>query len=502
MTPTEVELKLLLPGADAATVEQRLRQIRVLARLPGRTQWLWNRYFDTPDHALQGQRCALRLRCVSDSAWPETGTPTGHWIQTFKTAGISVGGLSQRGEWETPVQHARLDPDALAQTPWGAMDPTQRLFRQLIPVFDTRCRRTTWQVRQRDGSQLELALDVGEIVAGDQVLPLLEIELELQQGAPASLFAFARQIARVIAVLPSDASKAERGYALDQGHLHAPRRALPVRLPASTTPRAAAQAAMAEMLEQWTRNLAGLCHADHPELVHQARVAWRRWRSASRLFAPWLHDAPPRQDLRPLLDALGRLRDLDVVVNDTLPLWLSAYIGGDAARGQQAAQAMQQLQQAAEEQRIRVRQLLARPATGRALLQLTEWLHGLQASPVSGSAEAASTAAVDWARRRMDKLHRRLERAVAASRAAAPSETELHQTRLLAKRSRYNVETLLDLLPGKKSRRWLREASRIQSRIGADRDLARASELLQELTLAPDLAEFLRGAATARKIQG
>lgn len=500
MNPTEVELKLLLPGADALAVEQTLTLIPALAAGTLRRQWLWNRYYDTAQQGLRQQRSALRLRCVSDQPWPETDPgqpPSGEWIQTFKTAGLSRGGLSQRGEWESAVASGELDRAALAATPWSTFDPEGELFDQLQPCFDTRCRRTTWLLQQADGSRIEVALDCGEIAAAGRVLPLLELELELQAGTPQALFELAQQIAREIAVLPCDASKAERGYALAQGLVHVPARARATHLPAGVSPLAAAQQAMGEMLEQFTRNLAGLLQGDDPELVHQARVAWRRWRSAERLFRPWLSELAPREPLRPLLDALGQLRDLDVACSETLPAWSAAYAEGDPARLELARQVLEQMAAASQVQRESARTLLAQPGTGLGLLGLAHWLHAL--SDAAATQETRQRKADrDWARERSVRLLSRLQRSVEHSSRAKASEPEQHQTRLLAKRVRYSVETLLDLLPEKKAGRWLRESSRVQSRIGAERDLLRAIELLQQTAAGSGLLEFLRGVAAAR----
>ena len=46
--------------------------------------------------------------------------------------------------------------------------------------------------------------------------------------------------------------------------------------------------------------------------------------------------------------------------------------------------------------------------------------------------------------------------------------------------------------------RWLRESTRVQSRIGSERDLLRAIELLQQTAAGSGLLEFLRGVAAAR----
>ncbi|MEY5099513.1 MAG: hypothetical protein RJA36_2232 [Pseudomonadota bacterium] len=502
MTPTEVELKLLLPGAKAKTVEQTLARQPALASLPRRRQWLWNRYFDTPAQDLRRQRSALRLRCVSDRAWPPGATadpPPGAWIQTFKTAGVSQGGLSRRGEWETGVAGAELDRAALAATPWAGFDPDGQLFAQLQPCFDTRCRRTTWLVQQADGSRIEVALDVGEIAAAGLTLPMIELELELQAGDAGALFEFARQIAAEVAVLPCDASKAERGYALALGLAHVPAKARPTRLAPQVAPLEAAQLAMGEMLEQFTRNLAGLAHSDEPELVHQARVAWRRWRSATRLLRPWLRDLPERAPLRPLLDTLGQLRDLDVARTETLPAWLADFSGDDRKRQLQGEAALTALAQAGEQQRAMARARLAEPATGLGLLGLAQWLHALSTRADDASHQKAER---DWARARISRLLRRLDRALEACEQDTGTALQQHQARLLAKRARYSVETLHDLLPGKKARRWIKTSSRVQTRIGADRDLLRCVELLRELGQPSGLLDFLRGVAAARRRDG
>ncbi len=501
MKPTEVELKLLLPGADALAVEQTLSGLPALAACTPRRQWLWNRYYDTTQQALRQQRSALRLRCVSDQPWPETDPgqpPSGEWIQTFKTAGLSRGGLSQRGEWETAVAGGELDRAALGATPWSALDPAGELFGQLQPCFDTRCRRTSWQLELADGNRVEVALDIGEIAAAGRVLPLLELELELQAGMPQALFELAQQIARQIAVLPCDASKAERGYALAQGLVHVPARARATHLPAGVTPLAAAQQAMGEMLEQFTRNLAGLLQDDDPELVHQARVAWRRWRSAERLFRPWLSELAPREPLRPLLEALGQLRDLDVACSETLPSWSEAYAEDDPARLGLARQALDQLRAARQVQREMARRLLAQPGTGLGLLGLARWLHELSGAAVVQEA-GRRKAERAWARERSARLLGRLHRSIEDSSRDDASMPEQHQTRLLAKRVRYSVETLFDLLPRKKADRWVRESSQVQGHIGAERDLLRAIELLQQSAAGSGLLDFLRGVAAARQ---
>jgi inorganic triphosphatase YgiF len=490
---SEIELKLLLPGMSARSVLQTLDHHPALARKRRREQWLTNIYFDTPEHTLRQARAALRLRHVAESAGKRSG---GSWVQTFKTAGTSHGGLSERGEWESPISGAALDPLALAATPWQAIDRDGRLLATLAPVFETRCHRTTWLIRRRNGTQMEVALDVGDIVAGDRHEPMLELELELVAGDPNELFQLAQTLAKHLPLLPCDASKAERGYALAAGQPHPPVRARMTRLSAHTSPLEAARQTMGDMLEQLTRNATGLLHRDDPELVHQARVAWRRWRSALRLFSPWLPQPPDRKPLAPLLQALGQLRDLDVARVETLPFWLPAFAGSDKARRQVANAAIHRLDQACAEQRNAVRLALGHPETGQTLLNMAMWLHNL--TRTSGEDSGKAAAQRTWARERVDKLQRRLAQAVDAARQPDADETLGHEARLLAKRTRYSVEALQGLLPKDKSRQWLRKATDVQTSIGLERDLEQAVNILQALKIDPTLVAFLRGVCAAR----
>src|SRR3546814_16241328 len=83
----------------------------------------------------------------------------------------------------------------------------------ITPVFEVRIERRTWIISE-GGATIELVLDSGEVVAGERTSPICEIELELKQGDPGALFAFARRIDAVEPARPGVQSKAERGSRL------------------------------------------------------------------------------------------------------------------------------------------------------------------------------------------------------------------------------------------------------------------------------------------------
>lgn len=498
--PLEIELKLLLPGMDATRAARRLQRLPAFEGVKPLRRQLVNRYFDTPEHDLQRQRCALRTRLSTSIGQGQKNATrsAGMWVQTFKTAGTDRGGLSQRGEWNTPLTGPTLDLQALT----AVLDHTPHLppgwTQRLQPCFETHCKRTTWHIHTPQGDVIEVALDAGSVRAGTEILPLLELELELKTGSINALVTLARTIAQALPVLPSDNSKAERGYALAAGNAHGAARYQPVKLPRKATPHQVATLVPATLFSQFTRNLAALEQRHTPEVVHQARVAWRRGRSLFKLLQPWMADAPPSHGLAPLLTALGHLRDADVALHETLPRCAQAYrdrLGSNGPPWSDAwDQAMEALNTHAEHCYRQVKTLLASPATGVALLEWTVWLNTMAGAMTRSR---SGTPPHDWAIQRLQTWYRK-----ARSLLFDPLSTESarHRGRLLAKRVRYGAEALESSLSSsqrQQTRRWLRLATAWQVGVGADRDLQQAVQVLQRANAPAVVQAFVAGVGMA-----
>ncbi|MBK9573416.1 MAG: CYTH and CHAD domain-containing protein [Rhodoferax sp.] len=490
----EVELKLALPATGPAALLRQLSRVPALARRKATTLQLHNVYYDTPEQTLRDLRVALRLRRVGSAATPQ-------WLQTLKVGGAGDSALSQRGEWETPVAGPALSSQALQATPWTGIDLDGRLFDTLTPCFETSFERTRWVVRQRDGSAVEVALDRGHITAGGHRLALCELELELLAGSPEVLFALAGQIAERVAVLPLSASKSERAYALAQHGALPPRRARPPTLTPGLAVAQAAQRVLREAFDQFVTNLHLLAHSDDPEVVHQARVGWRRFRSLQRLFKPVLRDgdAPTWLALQPLCQALGELRDLDVARTDTLAPLADAFVRGSASRQLVWQTMLKLLTQAARQQRLAVRHAITQPSVGACLLATTQWLESL-AQPETAILPPDPHLS-GWARRRLRRLHQRLQGAMRESRGEEDTLGQ-HRARILAKHLRYGIEALGGLWHKPWAHAWQQQAVTLQGKLGAMRDLARALELMDALGVDPTVIAFLRGVAVGRIARG
>lgn len=194
----EIELKLSIQ-TDATVA---LKAHPLLAGLDSRSQYLENRYYDTADQRLTAAGAALRLRKSGDQ-----------WIQTLKTRGSNVGGLHQRDEWEVERADDTLD---LSVLPTDHL-PAKLTEAELKPLFATHFHRHRWMVSHQ-GAEIEVVLDEGKILTETQQQTISEVELELKSGELPALLDLALNFTRSVPLVPSDLSKAERGYRLLDGN--------------------------------------------------------------------------------------------------------------------------------------------------------------------------------------------------------------------------------------------------------------------------------------------
>ena len=267
--------------------------------------------------------------------------------------------------------------------------------------------------------------------------------------------------------------------------------------------KAMAAKVLGKMLMQFISHLTVMRGSDDPEAVHQARVAWRRFKTGLRLFKPAQYEAestmPLLTSLQPLLQGLGALRDLDVAVTQTLPQWRRTYIdsglktsAAQARRRRDWRQMSQALQRLADEYRCLVRCELGRSPVVATLLALTAWVAGLTAAwPCD---ESASVPLRRWARRRLAHWHACFKAAIKTGRYSANPERQ-HRARIMAKRLRYAVDALGFLLPAQRSRLWRQRATQVQTKLGAARDLLQAHALAESVAADEDILAFLQHAA-------
>ena len=169
------------------------------------TRELLNRYYDTTDFALANSQVALRIRRDGEQL-----------IQTLKSKGASVAGLSERNEWDWYLDSDALQLEHLDDSCWP--ESLHSLDKQQLKVvFSTDFKRQFAQLswlRAGVETVVEVALDQGLVNADQQQEEICEVELELRAGDPAALLELALELSADVALMPCDISKAERGYRL------------------------------------------------------------------------------------------------------------------------------------------------------------------------------------------------------------------------------------------------------------------------------------------------
>lgn len=297
---TEVELKLYCSPEAIARIEAHPL---VSVGIPqGEPKRLDNTYFDTPDLALHRERIALRIRRTPQEQ-----------LQTVKCAAKSSAGLSSRPEWETPYGGA-FDFSAVSSRKVSSFLAEKR--DALVPVFTTNFERKTWRVDVSKKITLLIMIDQGQVSSGDQVMPISEVELELVQGKAEDLLDFAIALATHLPLVPSDVSKAERGYQLFLNRKSGPQRAGASPLGVKKTADEAFHLLANQGLAVWQANQLGALNSPDPEFIHQFRVSLRRLNTLFKVFNPVLPDRFQKQwskRVKALSQITGDVRDLDVM---------------------------------------------------------------------------------------------------------------------------------------------------------------------------------------------
>jgi triphosphatase len=470
----ETELKFQVPAQHRAAL------LKAVATASAATTRLQAVYADTADQRLAAAGLALRLR--------KEGR---RWVQTLKGRAEGAGGLMQRLEHEVPLAglaggaEPALDPSRHAGTPVG-----ERLLAlladgaPLLPVYRTDVRRVH-RVTSHGGARIELAYDRGQITAGDRVLPVDELELELVRGPASALPALAARWAGRFGLWWDIRTKSERGFRLARGQDAVPAATASVpRLQPGTTPAEAFAAATGAALQQALANACEIASGTGaPEHLHQLRVGLRRLRSLLRVLGPWSADpaaaAQLEDDWRAPFARLGACRDGDVFVAEWLPPLQAAGAPALALPASTAGEDPALLVRAPEFQALLLRSL--------ALLTAETPAEPAPITPPT-LAEAAPAAIA-----RLWKQVRRGARAFGEADTAAR-----HQLRKRLKRLRYVLEPLEPLLRRRAGTALLKALRRALQSLGELNDLATAEAAFRARAEAEPALWFAVGWLRAR----
>ena len=469
----ETELKFLVK-VSPATLWSRLQMVGQGVGV-AKARTLRSVYFDTADYALRNAHIALRMR--------RDGR---RWIQTVKTGRRPGGAFSQVGETETVAPGGRLRLEGI--TDISVRDAVLGCIGQapLQPVCETVIRRTTQEV-SLGGAVAEVAVDSGTISANGRSAEIDEVEIELIDGDPEGLFEIAKVLFPDGGLRLSRLSKSARGYLLaEQGYIEpppAPRNALGIALARDQTAEEGARDVLRECIDQVLANVEVLGVLDEPEAPHQLRVGLRRLRSFLAIFAAVARSRELErldQEARWLGQEVGRLRDLDVAVNDILrpeaeahpaETCLSVLLRGVGTR--------------ASDERRHLREVLAGRRVQNLALDLTRFVETrgwLVKEDIEQTARLASPL-VDLAGASLAKTWKSVRKR--ARNLDALTIEERHQLRKALKKLRYAIEFFAPLYEPRRVTQMVKRLKRLQDVFGRLNDAAMIRQVLGDPLTVP-----------------
>lgn len=197
----EIELKIRLASENVAKMQVWLNS------LPNATHHqvvLGNTYYDTSDLFFAHEQMGLRVR-----------TENTRYEMTLKTAGKVVDGVHIRPEYNLPLNEPKPDFAQLNAHFQLGFENAAQINAELLPTFSTDFTRYIWLVRYQQ-SQIEIALDQGNIRNPLGECEICELEFELKTGQLKDILALIAQMPVMQGIWFSDLSKAQRGYYLGQ----------------------------------------------------------------------------------------------------------------------------------------------------------------------------------------------------------------------------------------------------------------------------------------------
>ncbi|WP_430514201.1 CHAD domain-containing protein [Pannonibacter phragmitetus] len=470
----EVELKLELEPRAAEDLKFSGAVTGFSSGTPS-TKQLTSIYFDTADLRLHKAKIAARVR--------KSGR---RWIQTVKLGKPLSGGLSSPIEIETDVSGPQFQLDQVADDDIRRQIADCTGGAELVPCFETVMQRTQRDLTREDGTIIEAALDIGEIVAGDKRQPLYELELELKSGGIAPLYEAALALTGSHAFRFSPMSKAERGYRLFIRQDEAPSKPGAISLAATMSVEDAYQHILRSCIDQISAARMVCLTSTDNEGPHQLRIGFRRLRTAFKLFRPVLD---PRRtgalDLQAsrFAAAAGALRDLDVLSDE-----ITAPLASHAPEGINIPLLLEQLGKDRQAARQGLKTELASTVFNSFLLEIGSYCEtaGWRKEEDTRQAEQLGEPVIFFASEAIGKRWRKVQSY--GRRLDTLSRTERHDMRKALKKFRYGLEFFASLFPSEARKTFLKQLRKLQDVFGYLNDVAMAERLASLSWLRKDSA--------------
>ena len=457
--PREIELKLQLRRGSRQVIEAT----RKFAAVAPKRLDLLSTYYDTPDGVLRKAGLTLRVRRMGAMR-----------IQTVKAMESRWGISSDRPEWEWPIQHDSPNLDPLSATS-ALKRIVPKIRGGLLPLFESKIRRTVYLLHLTDGTIVEASIDEGAIRVGARRQAVSELELELKAGPIGPLYGLASQLQKAARLWISPESKFARGLRLAIGDDDTPHKPEPVALKKRGSAAGGLHAILGTTLGHLVANIPQTLRGS-PGGLHQMRAALRATRAALQLFEPVVDCSTANSwDLRlqRLGHLFGRARDWDVFCLRMLP----------KAKRDLGNSDLRPLTRAAEIDRERAHKAVEDAIRGHAfsalILEIAQWAETGLAKP-HAFGPRMDKRLKHMAPALLNRIHLRARRKTRHLNQL--SVLELHALRKSLKRVRYDAQNLGALFPLRAARDYCKACQGVLQILGTIHDAAMTRRLAKRLT--------------------
>ncbi len=424
-------------------------------------------FFDTADRQLGSAGVTLEVRSAGR-----------RHVQVVRAEGATIDGARANRAWENPLPSAEPDPSAIADTDLRRL-VTPLPGMRLEPILSLDFRRTTRRLVPEDGQEILLAVRNGRASGGAADQPVCEVELSQKAGPPSRLFDLARAILADVPLRVTTEALETRLLRQAAGETPAWRKAVPLDLPAEASVEEALALIFGHCLDHLTDNEPATRLGDHPEGVHQMRVALRRLRSALRVFRPILPADQYRwldEETRWLTQSLGDARDLDVFEDEIVGPVAAAFPDEPAFAALSARLATRRRQA-----RAAARQAIESGRFTRLLLDVGAWMaaRAWRNQPVSETASQLFQPITGLATPLLSARFKKVRKK--GRRFASLTAAERHRLRIAVKKLRYATDFFSSLYGRKRVRAFISTLQKLQDGLGYMNDVTVARTLIERL---------------------
>ena len=460
-------LRLKIDEKDLNRI-RNLRYLREISSGRAAAQNLGSIFFDTPDHQLRKRNVVIEVSKVGQ-----------RYVQSVCASGVTLDGMRvRRLHWENPLPTPEPEPGAIGDPDLRAL-ATPAPGSRLGPVLQCNIHQSARQLTSERRRTVDFALQNGEFSADGIKKSFCEILLESKSRDGAATFDMALDLHAKVPLRIATISREWQALQAIGNDGPGWRKAIALNLPNEATVEDTLVDILHHCLDHLMDNEQVTLLCDHPEGVHQMRVAMRRMRSALRIFRdamPHEHYVRVTDEVKWQTKSLADTRDLDVFMDEIVGPVADAFDGEPSF-----SVLMKRLTEDREKARAEARKAIFDPRFTKFLLETLGWIEGRKWRN-RRSAESSALLQQPIIELSDNLIAKRFKKVRKQGRKFDTlTVEEKHQLRIDVKKLRYAIDFFSSLYGRGRVKAFIVRLQKLQDGLGYMNDVAVARDLVEHL---------------------